>query len=154
MASLPTLLKRRIYIIIVALAAVLVVGGALLFVGLRGPSDDTQIQRLVQNFASAADHQDAKKVMAQLCQVEASGFADSDAADSSPVATPESHFLTTTASDIQIAGDTASAIVTRSQEKPSAKSFSTTLYFFREGGAWKVCASAATQFKQHHKGSN
>lgn len=151
---MPSLLNRRLFILLAALAAVLLAVGAVLFIELRGPSDGAQIQRLVQDFASAADHQDAKKIMAQLCQVEASGFADSDAVDSSPVATPESHFTTTTTSDIQIAGDTASAIVTRSQEKPTAKTFSTTLYFLKEGGEWKVCASAATQFKQHRKESS
>lgn len=152
---MSSLLNRRSSLLLTAaLAAVLAVAVALLFIELRGPSDDTQIQRLVQSFASAADHQDAKKIMAQLCQAEASGFADSDAAGSSPVATPESHFAATTASDIQVAGDTASAIVTRSQGKPAADTFSTTLYFLREGGTWKVCGPAAAQFKQQHKGSS
>jgi hypothetical protein len=134
-----------------ALVLLFVSGGVLLFIELGGQSDDAQIQQLVQNFASAADHQDAKKIMAELCQAEAAGFADSGAASSTPVATPERHFLTPGTSDIQIAGDVASAKVTRSQNGPPANSFSVTLYFHRENGTWKVCDSAATQFNQHRK---
>jgi hypothetical protein len=145
-------LNQRISILLAALVVLLAVGGALLFIEPGGPSDDAQIQQLVQNFASAADHQDAKTIMTELCQAEAAGFADGDAASSTPVATPESHFLATSTSDIQITGDVASAKVTRSQNGPTAQSFSAALYFLKENGMWKVCDSAATQFNQHRKG--
>jgi hypothetical protein len=137
-----------------AFVVLLVVGGVSLFIELGGPSNDAQIQQLVQTFASAADHQDAKKIMAELCQAEAAGFADSDAASSTPAAAPESHFLTTGTSDIQIAGDVASAKVTLSQNGPMANSFSATLYFLKKNGAWKVCDSVAAQFNRARKESS
>lgn len=148
----PSTRRNRSTVIVLAamLVAVLALAGVWLLLILREPSDEEQIQQLVQNFAIAIAQEDPTKIAAQLCQAEATQFADSDAVNSSPVSTPKSHLRTTTTSDLQVVGGVASARVTRSQTYPTTKTYSTTLYFRKENHAWKVCASAAAQFKQHH----
>ncbi|MGH7485187.1 MAG: hypothetical protein ACREMY_06220, partial [bacterium] len=93
-------------------------------------------------FATAVDMEDQARIVSLLCKEEADVFTDSDGydpANNGGVATPENHFPSSTTSGIHIAGDVASARVTRSAK------YSTTLYFRKENGEWKVCAPAADQ---------
>ena len=139
---------RPIVALTVAVLAVLVLAGTWLLADARGPSDEKQLQQLTQSFAIAVAQEDPNKMMALLCQAEASGLADSDAAGDTPVTTPADHYQTTVG-NIRIAGDVASAQLTRTQIVPAQHSYTTTLYFRKENGVWKVCASARTQLGGH-----
>lgn len=135
---------RTLIALIATALAVLALAGTWLLADAQGPSDDKQIQQLTQSFAIAVAQEDPNKIMALLCQSEASGLADSDAADDTPVTAPADHYQTTTGA-IRIVGDVASAQVTRTQITPTRKTYTTTLYFRKENGMWKVCASARNQ---------
>jgi hypothetical protein len=138
--------KRRIFGIVAAgLFVVAMAGGITLYIHAQVTSDDAQIQRVVNKFAVSIARVDYAGIYSSLCQEEAESFADTadfdptDPADNPVAAKPESQFSTSTTSDIRIVGDVASAKVTRSAK------YSTTLYFRKENGQWKVCAPAADQ---------
>jgi hypothetical protein len=105
----------------------------------RANSDETKIQRLVGDFATAVDRDDQDKLLGLLCAEEASDITEDDdfdpANNGGPITDPGDN-RPVRAADIRVTGDTASARITRPAQPD------TTLYFRKESGHWRVCASA------------
>ncbi|MFC4535767.1 hypothetical protein [Sphaerisporangium dianthi] len=132
--------RGRPWPLIVAAAGLLVAGAAGIAVYLvagRAGGDEATIRRLTENFAVAVAREDQARIIGLLCAEEARGVVQDDDYD------PDNHRVVSgrgtvsiRISDIQVAGDVASARVTHRSRSVS------TLHFRREAGGWKVCAPA------------
>jgi hypothetical protein len=103
-------------------------------------SEEAQIQRVVVTFAAAADVDDEAQLVRLLCRDEAAALTEDDdydpaAANDGGDAVPAQARTVVTVSAIQVAGDTATARVTRSTGGMVV------LRFVMERGMWKVCSS-------------
>jgi ketosteroid isomerase-like protein len=129
----------------VAVAAGLVlavVAAVLLTTG--GNRDQAKIRTVVNRFAAAVQNEDQARIVGLLCAEEAADITEDD--DYDPAATRvdgtrDKPVFPVHASNIRVTGDVASARVTSAFQRP------TTLYFRKERGTWKVCASAAARFR-------
>lgn len=106
------------------------------------PTDEQLIDELANNFAAAVEAADQTSIIGLLCAEEAAGITDDndyDPANDGGIVLSPNQTTTVTTSDVLIAGDVASALVTFPDDS------TTTLYFRRENANWLVCAPAADQ---------
>ena len=131
--------RRRGIRLLVGVAGAVLAAGVLAGCQKQDESDDAQIRRVVDQFATAVDRVDQPAILALLCTEEADEMREDDDfdPDAAPLADPKTRSVQ--ASDIHVDADTASARISR-PDQPD-----TTLWFRREGGTWKVCAPAGDE---------
>ena len=125
----------------------LVVGGVFLFrngAQIAGPSDEAEIQQLVQEFSAAGNSGQFADLGRFFCAAEAGMFGalgelgqlleGIDIPETAPT-------VEVSATDIQVKGDVASATLATGGPFETA-------YFRKESGEWKVCMSAMVEFSQ------
>ena len=102
-------------------------------------SDDVRISRLVQEFALAVTNEDVEAITGLMCPEEARQFEDAVVPDpAAPAAEPVSEIEPVQVTDVRLAGDAASALVTSNEQVPPQP-----MGFQRLDGQWRVCSSAA-----------
>lgn len=111
--------------------------------------DKDQIQALVGDFSTAVDSGDSTAVATYLCAAEAGplikGVRSKTKGTSTAPQTSSPDAPTSTVTDIQIHGVSASARVAKPEAAPGAVE-PKTLYFAKEKDTWKVCAASKKDF--------
>ena len=101
-------------------------------------ADESEIRALIAAFALAVERGDQDGALGLLCAEEVAEVLDSGSYDPHRDGQYDTSVTSApvTASDIVVTGDVACARVAQPGQEPA------TLWFRREGGAWKVCAPA------------
>lgn len=107
-----------------------------------GKTEAGTIREIVEAFAAAVEGNDLPSILHLLCEEEATAITEDDDYDSSHAGDPEAvepAHLQVEIAAVEISGDVASAQVKRASQPV------TMLYFRKEEGDWKICASAGDQ---------
>ncbi|MBJ7288531.1 hypothetical protein [Williamsia sp.] len=100
-----------------------------------GESQDGAIDKAVTTYTSAFAAGDVNALRSSTCQADAGRFAELGARGGPPTVRPK-----TTVTGVRTSGDDAAVTVSQGSAAPI------TVYFRKEGGAWKACPSAVSSF--------